>query len=71
MSSGNFEFFRRVGSERIERDAFGNTLKKYGATPTSWPTHSVVQPLGQTHKQQQQGIAELQSNINNFFKNNF
>ena len=71
MSSGDFDFFKRIGNERIERDPFGNTLKKYGGTGTSWPTHSVVQPFGQTHQQQQQGIAGLQNNINDFFKKNF
>ena len=71
MSSGNFEFFKRINNERIERDTFGNTLKKYGGTGTCWPTHSVIQPLGQTHKQQQQGISDLQNNINDFFKKNF
>ena len=71
MSSGDFDFFKRIGNERIERDAFGNTLKKYGGTGTSWPTHSIVQPFGQTHKQQQQRIAGMQNTINEFFKKNF
>jgi hypothetical protein len=51
--AGDFEFENRrhnqYGAERIEVDTAGNCLKKYGATETSWPTHSKVQMHGESH----------------------
>ena len=69
MSSPGFEFFKRVGDERLERDISGNTLKKYNGTGTSWPTHSKVQMFGESHQSQQDGLRDAQANITEFFKN--
>lgn len=69
MGSPGFEFFKRVGSERLERDTNGNMLKKYGGTESSWPTHSKIQMFGESHKSQQEGLCNAQANITYFFKN--
>ena len=74
MSSGPFNFFpggQPKPGERLEMNANGDMLKKYGGTPTSWPTQSVVQLNGQSHKSQQATINGIQNNINGFFRENF
>lgn len=67
--SGNFKFTNRKGNERIERDQQGNTLKKYGGTNTSWPTHSKVQMFKESHKSQQNALKYVKKNLSTFFKN--
>jgi hypothetical protein len=71
MSSPGFDFFRRVGNERLERNAVGDVLKKYNGTPTSWPTHSIVQSYGETHRQELENIKNINRNVTDFFQNNF
>lgn len=69
-----FEYFPHGNprpGERLERNTNGDTLKKYGGTGTSWPTHTKVQTYGQSHKDQQRAQEQVQQNINDFFRNNF
>ncbi len=54
----SFEYERAHGiiknngmPERIEINANGVALKKYGATPTSWPQYSAIQQPGVGHNQ--------------------
>lgn len=69
MSSPGFEFFKRIGDERIERNTAGDALKKYCGMPTSPPTHSKVQYLGQSHTAQQADLNQAGQNITEFFRN--
>jgi hypothetical protein len=74
MSSPGFEYFKRPADrpyERLERNAAGDTLKKYGGTSTSWPTHSVVQSHRTSHQQQQAGIHDARRSISDFMSKNF
>lgn len=73
MSSPRFKFVNRNGDERIELDASGNALKKYGGSETAWPTYSQVQLCHQNHQtqvDQQKSLDQAQANITAFFANN-
>lgn len=69
--SSDFEFFKRIKNERIEKDEFGNMLKKYNGSEKSWPNLTKIQMFGESHKSQQKTIIDSQKNITEFFKKNF
>ena len=74
MSSSGFTYFGRPEGrpfERLERNSAGDTLKKYGGTPTSWPTHSTIQSYGMSHSEQQRNIRQENQNITDFMSRNF
>jgi len=76
MATNGWTYYGRPDNNPNERmESFNQNqnvkLKKYNATPTTWPTHTKVQGDGQSHSSQQQDLKKAQQNITDFFKSNY